>query len=92
MLARLYPLLNRCFDRMIALRPHLVALHDRLLLARDRLLATLDAFLQPPGNDDAFYVALAARREPVFRDLAPAVSPWAGRRRAAVRASRSEAA
>jgi hypothetical protein len=57
------------------------ALHVTAL--REAVRALLDAVL-PPEDDRAFYGALAARREPVFRDFA-VVSPWAGRRRAARR-------
>jgi hypothetical protein len=55
---------------------------------RDALRSMLQAIVQPE-DDRAFYVALATRREPVFRDAVVA-SPWAGRRRAAGR--RHEAA
>jgi hypothetical protein len=56
---------------------------------RDALRSMLGAIVQPE-DDRAFYGALAARREPVFRDVASVASPWACRRRAAGR--RHEAA
>lgn len=64
-----------------------------LHIVRDRLRSMLDALLPVHDLDFQARTALAARREPVFRELVSLASPWAGRRRAAVRGqSRSEAA
>ncbi len=53
-----------------------------LILVRDRLWSTLDALLPVRDVDTEARVALASRREPVFREIASPASPWAGRRRA----------
>jgi hypothetical protein len=56
-----------------------------LTLVRDRLWSTLDALLPVRDFDREARVALAARREPVFREMVSSASPWAGRRRSSGR-------
>jgi len=60
----------------------------------DKIHAVADflrSFFQGPPDVRECYAVLAARREPIFRDIATGPSPWAGRRRNA-RRRESEAA